>query len=292
MSATNTLIAPAAELALAGPIGSFDAYIDRVSRIPVLSREEEQRLATRFRDQNDLEAARALVLSHLRFVVHIARGYVGYGLPINDLVQEGNVGLMKAVKRYDAGVGVRLVSFAVHWIRAEIHEYVLRNWRVVKIATTKSQRKLFFNLRRMKKNLSWLNADETREVARELGVTAAEVTEMEQRLSAHDLSFDPVPQADDEELHEPAAYLPSPGADPAEQAEGEDWDNNSTAHLVRAVQELDPRSRDILQRRWMGENKATLQELASEYGVSAERIRQIEAAAITRLRRLLPGAAV
>lgn len=292
MSATNTLIAPAAELALAGPIGSFDAYIDRVSRIPVLSREEEQRLATRFRDQNDLEAARALVLSHLRFVVHIARGYVGYGLPINDLVQEGNVGLMKAVKRYDAGVGVRLVSFAVHWIRAEIHEYVLRNWRVVKIATTKSQRKLFFNLRRMKKNLSWLNADETREVARELGVTAAEVTEMEQRLSAHDLSFDPVPQADDEELHEPAAYLPSPGADPAEQAEGEDWENNSTAHLVRAVQELDPRSRDILQRRWMGENKATLQELASEYGVSAERIRQIEAAAITRLRRLLPGAAV
>jgi RNA polymerase sigma-32 factor len=292
MSATNTLIAPAAELALTGPIGSFDAYIERVSRIPVLSREEEQRLATRFREQNDLEAARALVLSHLRFVVHIARGYVGYGLPINDLVQEGNVGLMKAVKRYDAGVGVRLVSFAVHWIRAEIHEYVLRNWRVVKIATTKSQRKLFFNLRRMKKNLAWLNADETREVARELGVTAAEVTEMEQRLSAHDLSFDPVPQADDEELHEPAAYLPSPGADPAEQAEGEDWDNNSSAHLIRAVQELDPRSRDILQRRWMGENKATLQELASEYGVSAERIRQIEASAITRLRRLLPGAAV
>jgi RNA polymerase sigma-32 factor len=292
MSATNTLIAPAAELALAGPIGSFDAYIDRVSRIPVLSREEEQRLATLFREQNDLEAARALVLSHLRFVVHIARGYVGYGLPINDLVQEGNVGLMKAVKRYDAGVGVRLVSFAVHWIRAEIHEYVLRNWRVVKIATTKSQRKLFFNLRRMKKNLAWLNADETREVARELGVTAAEVTEMEQRLSAHDLSFDPVPQADDEELHEPAAYLPSPGADPAEQAEGEDWDNNSSAHLIRAVQELDPRSRDILQRRWMGENKATLQELASEYGVSAERIRQIEASAITRLRQLLPGAAV
>ena len=199
---------------------------------------------------------------------------------------------MKAVKRYDAGVGVRLVSFAVHWIRAEIHEYVLRNWRVVKIATTKSQRKLFFNLRRMKKNLAWLNADETREVARELGVSAAEVTEMEQRLSAHDLSFDPVPQTDDEELHEPAAYLPSPGADPAEQAEGEDWDNNSSAHLVRAVQELDPRSRDILQRRWMGESKATLQELASEYGVSAERIRQIEASAITRLRRLLPGAAV
>ena len=187
MSATKTLIAPAAELALAGPIGSFDAYIDRVSRIPVLSREEEQRLATRFREQYDLEAARALVLSHLRFVVHIARGYVGYGLPINDLVQEGNVGLMKAVKRYDAGVGVRLVSFAVHWIRAEIHEYVLRNWRVVKIATTKSQRKLFFNLRRMKKNLdayedSDLRPEDLAKIATDLGVSEQEVINMNRRM--------------------------------------------------------------------------------------------------------------
>ncbi len=292
MSANSALTAPSAELALTGPLGSFDAYVDRVSHIAVLSREEEQRLARRFREQDDLEAARALVLSHLRFVVHIARGYVGYGLPVNDLVQEGNVGLMKAVKRYDPAVGVRLVSFAVHWIRAEIHEYVLRNWRMVKIATTKAQRKLFFNLRRMKKNLAWLSADETLQVARELGVTPAEVTDMEQRLSAHDLSFDPAPQGDDEEVYEPSAYLPSPGADPAEQAEGEDWDSSSSARLIKAVQELDPRSRDILQRRWMAENKATLHELAAEYQVSAERIRQIEAAAITRLRRLLPAAAV
>ena len=292
MSARNALIAPAADMALVGPVGSFDAYVERVSQIPVLSREEEQRLATLFREHNDLEAARALVLSHLRFVVHIARGYVGYGLPVNDLVQEGNVGLMKAVKRYDPAVGVRLVSFAVHWIRAEIHEYVLRNWRMVKIATTKAQRKLFFNLRRMKKNLAWLSADETRKVAQELGVTAAEVTDMEQRLSAHDLSFDPLPQGDDEEAYEPSAYLPAPGADPAELAEGEDWDSSSSARLVRAVQELDPRSRDILQQRWMGETKATLHELAAKYQVSAERIRQIEAAAITRLRGLLPAAAV
>jgi len=292
MSASNALIASHAELALAGPVGSFDAYVERVSRIPVLEREEEQRLATRFRQDNDLEAARALVLSHLRFVVHIARGYVGYGLPVNDLVQEGNVGLMKAVKRYDPTVGVRLVSFAVHWIRAEIHEYVLRNWRMVKIATTKAQRKLFFNLRRMKKNLAWLSAEETRAVAAELGVTTAEVTEMEQRLSAHDLSFDPAPSAsEDEEVYEPAAYLPSPNADPAELAEGEDWESQASARLLLAVAELDPRSRDILQRRWMAENKATLHELAAEYHVSAERIRQIESAALARLRRLLPAAA-
>jgi len=292
MSASSALIASNAELALAGPVGSFDAYVERVSRIPVLDREEEQRLATRFRQDNDLEAARMLVLSHLRFVVHIARGYVGYGLPVNDLVQEGNIGLMKAVKRYDPTVGVRLVSFAVHWIRAEIHEYVLRNWRMVKIATTKAQRKLFFNLRRMKKNLAWLSAEETRAVAAELGVTTAEVTEMEQRLSAHDLSFDPAPSAsEDEEVYEPAAYLPSPNADPAELAEGEDWESQASARLLLAVAELDPRSRDILQRRWMAENKATLHELAAEYHVSAERIRQIESAALARLRRLLPAAA-
>jgi RNA polymerase sigma-32 factor len=292
MRASNALIAPSADLALAGPIGSFDAYVDRVSRIPVLTREEEQRLARRFREQDDLEAARSLVLAHLRFVVHIARGYAGYGLSVNDLVQEGNIGLMKAVKRYDPAVGVRLVSFAVHWIRAEIHEYVLRNWRMVKIATTKAQRKLFFNLRRLKKNLSWLNADETRAVAQELGVSAAEVTEMEQRLSAHDLSFDPAPQADDEEVYEPAAYLSALGADPAEQAEDEDWESRSRARLAVAVKELDPRSQDILQRRWIDADKATLHELADKYRVSAERIRQIETAALTKLRRLLPAPAV
>jgi RNA polymerase sigma-32 factor len=292
MTPTKALMAHPAELALAGPIGSFDAYVERVSHVPVLSREEEQQLAIRFRKNEDLDAARALVLSHLRFVVHIARGYAGYGLPVSDLVQEGNVGLMKAVKRYDPEVGVRLVSFAVHWIRAEIHEYVLRNWRMVKIATTKSQRKLFFNLRRMKRNLSWLTADETRTVARELGVSPADVTDMEQRLSAHDLSFDPTPQADDEESYEPAAYLPAPDADPAELVESEEWDASTSEQLLQAVQGLDARSRDILQRRWMGENKATLHELAAEYRVSAERIRQIETAAITRLRRQMHSTTV
>src|SRR5476651_1182328 len=186
-------------LVFAGPVGSLDSYIDRVSQIPVLSKEDEVALAVRFRSEADLDAARQLVLSHLRFVVHIARGYLGYGLPMGDLVQEGNVGLMKAVKRFDPTVGVRLVSFAVHWIRAEIHEFVLRNWRLVRIATTKAQRKLFFNLRRMKKNLSWLTHEETAAVARDLGVTTAEVTEMEQRLSARDMSFDPTPDGDEED---------------------------------------------------------------------------------------------
>src|SRR5579862_234445 len=218
MTAQTALIAQTtglASLALAGPIGSFDAYLERVGRIPVLSREQEQELAQRFRRDNDLEAARELVLSHLRFVVHIARGYQGYGLPMNDLVQEGNIGLMKAVKRFDPAVGVRLVSFAVHWIRAEIHEYVLRNWRLVKVATTKAQRKLFFNLRKMKKNLSWLSEAETAAVARDLGVDVADVREMEQRLSARDMSFDPAPESDEEETYSPAAYLSAPDADPA-----------------------------------------------------------------------------
>jgi len=209
----GALVARPGDLALAGPLGSLDAYLERVGRIPVLSREDERALAERFRSEDDLEAARELVLSHLRFVVHIARGYSGYGLPMGDLIQEGNVGLMKAVKRFDPGLNVRLVSFAVHWIRAEIHEYVLRNWRLVKIATTKAQRKLFFNLRRLKKNLSWLTAEETAAVARDLGVSPGEVTEMEKRLAARDLSFDPAPEADDEELYSPAAYLPAPDAD-------------------------------------------------------------------------------
>src|SRR5512139_3934108 len=196
---------------IAAPIGSLDAYVERVSSLPVLSREEEFELAERFRRDNDLEAARTLVLSHLRFVVHVARGYMGYGLPVGDLIQEGNVGLMKAVKRFDPSMGVRLVSFAVHWIRAEIHEYVLRNWRLVKIATTKAQRKLFFNLRRFKKNLGWLNESETRAIASDLGVTTAEVTDMEQRLSSRDLSFDPAPDADEEDgAYSPSAYLQHP----------------------------------------------------------------------------------
>jgi RNA polymerase sigma-32 factor len=276
-------------LVFAGPVGSLDSYIDRVSQIPVLSKEDEVALAVRFRSEADLDAARQLVLSHLRFVVHIARGYLGYGLPMGDLVQEGNVGLMKAVKRFDPTVGVRLVSFAVHWIRAEIHEYVLRNWRLVKVATTKAQRKLFFNLRRMKPNLAWLSADETRAVAKDLGVTPAEVTEMERRLSARDLSFDVGSENDDDESYGPAAYLPAADADPAEQVEAEEWSSSSHNQLSAAMNRLDDRSRTILQRRWMTDDKATLHELAAEYGVSAERIRQIEAGAMTRLKALLPA---
>jgi RNA polymerase sigma-32 factor len=292
MSAHTALLARPVDFGVAGPLGSFDAYVERVGRVPVLSREEEQNLARRFREDNDLDAARQLVLSHLRFVVHIARGYSGYGLPVSDLVQEGNVGLMKAVKRFDPAVGVRLVSFAVHWIRAEIHEYVLRNWRLVRIATTKAQRKLFFNLRRIKRNLSWLSAEETRAVAQDLGVPAAEVSEMEQRLAAHDMSFDPLPSSEEEDGYGPAAYLSAPAADPAEQVENSDWDSDSRAQLATGLTALDERSRSIIQRRWLTDPKATLHELAAEYGVSAERIRQIEVAAFTRLRGLLPAPAV
>ena len=277
-----------AELALLGPIGSFDAYVEAVSRIPVLSREDETELATRYRRAEDLDAARQLVLSHLRFVVHIARGYHGYGLPLGDLVQEGNVGLMKAVKRFDPAVGVRLVSFAVHWIRAEIHEYVLRNWRLVKIATTKAQRKLFFNLRKYKRRLGWLSAEETQAVARDLGVSAAEVTEMERRLASRDLSYDPAPDADEEEeSYSPSAYLPAPDADPAVAVERAEWDDDVTDKVAHAMAQLDARSQAVLRARWMTDQKATLHELAEEFGVSAERIRQIEANAIKKLRKLV-----
>ena len=287
---TQALAIRDAELALTGPLGSLDAYLERISRVPVLTREDEYALARRLRDANDVDAARTLVLSHLRFVVHIARGYRGYGLPMWDIVQEGNVGLMKAVKRFDPELGVRLVSFAVHWIRAEIHEYVLRNWRLVKVATTKAQRKLFFNLRRMKKNLSWLSADETAVVAREFGVSPSEVTEMERRLSARDLSFDPLAVAgEDDESYAPTQYLPAPNADPAVSVEDDEWEQSTQHALRRAIEELDPRSRDIVQSRWMaGDNdKATLHDLAARYGVSAERVRQLEANAIKKLRSLM-----
>ena len=277
-------------LVFAGPVGSLDSYIDRVSQIPVLSKEDEIALATRFRSEADLDAARQLVLSHLRFVVHIARGYLGYGLPMGDLVQEGNVGLMKAVKRFDPTVGVRLVSFAVHWIRAEIHEYVLRNWRLVKVATTKSQRKLFFNLRKMKKNLAWLSEAETAAVARELGVDISDVREMEQRLSARDMSFDPTPESDEEDTYSPAMYLPASNADPAIEVESEEWEEDSTERLSIALEKLDERSRSILKRRWMTEDKATLHELADEYGISAERVRQVESNAINKLKGLMAAA--
>jgi len=286
----NALVAKQGGLVLAGPVGSLDGYIDRVSQIPVLSKEDELALAVRFRSEGDLDSARQLVLSHLRFVVHIARGYLGYGLPMGDLVQEGNVGLMKAVKRFDPGVGVRLVSFAVHWIRAEIHEYVLRNWRLVKVATTKSQRKLFFNLRRMKKNLAWLSEEETRAVAKDLGVDVSDVREMEQRLSARDMSFDPTPDTDEEESYSPAMYLPASNADPAVEVEREEWEEDSSERLSVALEKLDERSRSILKRRWMTEDKATLHELADEYGISAERVRQVETNAINKLKGLMAAA--
>jgi RNA polymerase sigma-32 factor len=276
------------QLALSGPVGSLDQYIHAVAAIPVLSAAEEFELATKFREADDLDAARRLVLAHLRFVVHIARGYAGYGLQLGDLIQEGNVGLMKAVKRFDPNVGVRLVSFAVHWIRAEIHEYVLRNWRLVKVATTKAQRKLFFNLRKAKKHLGWLTKEETEAVASDLQVSVREVTEMEQRLHGRDLSFDPDPTEDDEVT--PVAYLPSPGSDPAEIIEASDWHGRTNARLGEAFEELDARSRDILERRWLAESKSTLHELAADYGVSAERIRQIESNAMKKLKSSLAAA--
>ena len=272
------------ELMLAGPVGSLDAYIQAVGSVPVLSKEDEQALAIRFRENDDLDAARELVLAHLRFVVHIAKGYTGYGLPLGDLIQEGNVGLMKAVKRFDPEYDVRLVSFAVHWIRAEIHEFVLRNWRIVKVATTKAQRKLFFNLRKAKKNLSWLTFDETQAVAGDLGVSPEEVTEMEKRLHARDAIFDPAPDADDEHSFTPAAYLPSPDSDPAKLVETADFNDDATERMAAALETLDDRSRHIIESRWLSDSKLTLHELADEYGISAERVRQVEANAIKKLR--------
>ena len=275
------------DLALAGPVGSLDAYIQGVGAIPVLSKPDEQAMATRFREQGDLDAARDLVMAHLRFVVHIAKGYTGYGLPLNDLIQEGNVGLMKAVKRFDPSYDVRLVSFAVHWIRAEIHEYVLKNWRIVKVATTKAQRKLFFNLRKAKKTLAWLSADETAAVAKDLGVSAKEVTEMEKRLHSRDAIFDPTPDMDDDHNFTPAAYLPSPEADPAMLVEKADFHNDAAERMHSALNILDDRSRRILEMRWLAETKTTLHELASEYGISAERVRQLEVNAIKKLRNAM-----
>lgn len=275
------------DLALAGPVGSLDAYIQSVGAIPVLAKEDEQALANRFREHEDLDAARDLVMAHLRFVVHIAKGYTGYGLPLNDLIQEGNVGLMKAVKRFDPEYGVRLVSFAVHWIRAEIHEFVLKNWRIVKVATTKAQRKLFFNLRKKKKALTWLSAAETKAVAKDLGVKPQEVTEMEKRLHSRDAIFDPTPDADDDRNFTPAAYLPSPQADPATLVEKADWNEDATTRMTAALDILDDRSRRILEERWLTEDKMTLHELAAEYKISAERIRQLEVNAIKKLRNAM-----
>ena len=276
------------------PVDGLDPYLRAINRAPMLGAEEERELALRLRLRNDLEAAQRLILAHLRFVAHIARGYSGYGLPLADLIQEGNVGLMKAVKRFDPAHGVRLVSFAVHWIRAEIHEFILRNWRIVKVATTKAQRKLFFKLRGAKKRLGWLNGEEVGVVARELGVSPEQVLEMESRLSGHDVSFDPLPDADaDEEAdaYAPAAYLRDDQADPAEALEQDDWETRSACQLSEALDRLDPRSRDIVQRRWLSDDKPTLHDLAAEYRVSAERIRQLESNAMKKLRAVLPSAA-
>jgi RNA polymerase sigma-32 factor len=270
--------------ALLNPLGSLDAYIHAVNQVPMLSADDEQTLARRFRDEGDLDAARQLVMAHLRFVVHVARGYAGYGLGIGDLVQEGNIGLMKAVKRFDPDVGVRLVSFAVHWIRAEIHEFILKNWRIVKVATTKAQRKLFFNLRRMKKRLGWMNADEVNTVARELGVPAQTVVEMEARLNGSDVAFD-APADEEDSRPAPVAFLVDQNnIDPYSTMEAESSDNDRLERLADGMELLDPRSRDIVTRRWLTEPKATLHELADEYKVSAERIRQIEAAAFKKMR--------
>lgn len=277
------------DLALA-PIGSLDSYTNLVHTIPVLTAEEEHDLATRLQRDGDLEAAQRLVLSHLRFVSRIAKGYSGYGLPVADLVQEGNIGLMKAVKRFDPEKGVRLVSFAVHWIRAEIHEYVIRNWRIVKIATTKAQRKLFFNLRSAKKRLGWLNQEEVEAVAEDLGVTPSNVIEMERRLSQPDTSFDlPVDADDEENSFSPAAYLSGPeNTDPSLALEKLDFTDYQQTKLSNALATLDERSQDILRQRWLNdEGKATLHTLADHYQVSAERIRQIENNALNKLKKIM-----
>lgn len=269
------------------PQGGLDGYIQAVNSTPMLTVEEERELAERLQQDGDIESARKLVMSHLRFVVHVARSYSGYGLPQADLIQEGTIGLMKAVKRFDPTVGVRLVSFAVHWIKAEIHEYVLKNWRIVKIATTKAQRKLFFNLRKNKKRLGWFNQEEINTVATELGVSPKEVVEMEARMSANDQGFDLAGSDDDEKSSSnfaPVLFLEDKSSDVAEQVETENWDNHAQARLTAALRTLDERSQDIVSSRWLVDNKATLQELADKYGVSAERVRQLEKNAMKKLK--------
>lgn len=272
---------------VAVPGGSLDAYVRQVNSIPMLSAEAERELAERLRRNNDVEAARQLVLSHLRFVVRVAYGYGGYGLPVGDLIQEGNIGLMKAVKRFDPDVGVRLVSFAVHWIRAEIHEFILKNWRIVKVATTKAQRKLFFNLRRAKKRLGWLNPEEVDAVAAELGVKAHDVLEMEQRLNAHDASYD-LPEggpSGEEPLNAPVNYLEDLRYEPERLVEEDEYAIQQAQQLQMGLRQLDERARTIIEERWLQDSKTTLQDLAARFHVSAERIRQLEQGAFRKLRK-------
>ena len=265
--------------------GDLDSYFRDINNIPMLTAEEERDLGDRLQQHGDLEAAQKLVLSNLRFVVRIARGYTGYGLPLADLIQEGNIGLMKAVKRFDSAHKVRLVSFAVHWIRAEIHEFVIRNWRIVKIATTKPQRKLFFKLRSSKKRLGWFNQEEVKDVAETLGVKPETVLEMEARLNNYDVAFDAPANEDSEDTHlSPSTYLATQNMDPANEAESADWEQNQLGQLTASLETLDDRSKDILQQRWLNDEKTTLQDLAKKYDVSAERIRQLESNAIKKLR--------
>ena len=273
-------------LSLSAPGVNLGAYISTVNQIPILTADQEKELAERYYYEQDLDAAKMLVMSHLRFVVHIARSYAGYGLPQGDLIQEGNLGLMKAVKRFDPTMGVRLVSFAVHWIKAEIHEYVIRNWRIVKIATTKAQRKLFFNLRSLKKSSKKLTLEEAQSIANDLNVTAEQVLEMEGRLTAYDAAFEAQGDDDDEgsTYVAPALYLEDNRYDPARLVENEDYEEQSTSALHEAMEQLDDRSRNILQRRWLDDDKSTLHELAAEYNVSAERIRQLEKNAMEKIK--------
>jgi len=277
-------------LQIAVPVGSLESYIHAVNVIPMLSQEREQELVTRLHTDEDLEAARELVLSHLRFVVKVARGYNGYGLPQADLIQEGNIGLMKAVKRFDPAFGVRLVSFAVHWIRAEIHEYILRNWRIVKVATTKAQRKLFFNLRSAKQRLGWLNREEVEAVAKDLGVQPSDVIEMEKRMASHDASFDGTAADDEDDVVSPALYIEDQRNGPEQQIEISQNESGDQENLKQALESLDDRSQTIIRKRWLDNDKMTLQELARQFNVSAERIRQLEANAMKNLKlAMLPA---
>ena len=274
------------EIQLLGPIGSIEAYISIVNQAPVLTKEEEHALAVKFKENNDLDAARQLVLSQLRFVVHIARTYSGYGLPLADIIQEGNVGLMKAVKKFDPDKGVRLVTYAVHWIRAEIHEFVFDNWKIVKVATTKAQRKLFFKLRNSKKKIGWLTNDEKSLIANDLGVKTRDVETMEQRLSSKDVLFDR-PEDDSDSYVSPAGFLPAPNSDPSRLVEKENWLESNIELLSEAMDNLDNRSKEVLKLRWLTEEKVTLKELAKKFNVSLERVRQIEEQAILDLREQL-----
>ncbi|MCK3657961.1 RNA polymerase factor sigma-32 [Pasteurellaceae bacterium Pebbles2] len=266
------------------PQGNLEGYIRAANEYPMLTLDEEKELAERLYYHEDLEAAKALILSHLRFVIHVARGYSGYGLPQADLIQEGNIGLMKAVKRFNPEVGVRLVSFAVHWIKAEIHEYVLRNWRIVKVATTKAQRKLFFNLRKTKQRLGWFSDNEVDLVANELGVSKEDVIEMESRMTGADVGFDLPNDDSEEETFAPSMYLEDKSSNFAAELESENFENQATEQLSSALESLDERSQDIIQARWLDDNKATLHDLAAKYNISAERVRQLETNALKKLK--------